>query len=358
MAIYQRGNNWYIDFTFKGQRIRESIGPSKKNAQKVIDKRKTEVVENKYLDIRKEPVPVTFHEFAKQYLEWAKSNKKGSTYSRDVSIMRHLDKEFEGKNIQDITTWHIEKWKAKRAERLKAGSVNRELALVKHLLLKATEWKDKNKIPFLKENPAKRVKCLKGVAKRVRYLMPDEIRILLSNCDDLLDGLLKPLVTVALHTGARKGELQKLKWPQVDNELGLISFLDTKSGERRDISMNETVKTTLKALERTSEFVFPSRKGKAICSAQIHRAFAEALKKSKIEDFHFHDLRHTFASNLVMQEGVELNDVRELLGHKKMDMTLRYAHLSPKHKGKMVNILDRVMSQNSPQERKVVNLTG
>lgn len=81
----------------------------------------------------------------------------------------------------------------------------------------------------------------------------------------------------------------------------------------------------------------------------------EALKKSRIEDFKFHDLRHTFASNLVM-EGAELNDVRELLGHKKMDMTLRYAHLSPKHKTKVINILDRVMSLESPQDEKVVLL--
>ena len=81
----------------------------------------------------------------------------------------------------------------------------------------------------------------------------------------------------------------------------------------------------------------------------------EALKKSRIEDFKFHDLRHTFASNLVM-EGAELNDVRELLGHKKMDMTLRYAHLSPIHKTKVINILDRVMSLESPQDEKVVLL--
>ena len=199
------------------------------------------------------------------------------------------------------------------------------------------------------------MKRLKGETKRVRYLLPDEIQTLLSNCDGLLRGLLKPLVTVALHTGARKGELQNLKWPQVDFEQGIISLLDTKNGERRDIPMNETVKATLKAMERTSEFVFPNRNGKRIDDAQVQISFCKAIERSGIEDFHFHDLRHTFASNLVMQEGVDLNDVRELLGHKKMAMTLRYAHLSPKHKTRVVNILDRVMSQNPPQVGKVVN---
>jgi len=350
MGVYLRGDNWYIDFTFKGQRIRESIGPSRRGAEKVIAKKKAEIAENKFLDVRKDPEPITFHEFAKEYLKWAKTNKKASTYSRDISIMRGLGREFEGKNIQDVTSWLIEKWKSKRSEKFKPGSVNRELALLKHIFSKALEWKK------IKENPSHKVKRLKGAARRVRYLMPDEIQVLLSNCDGLLRGLLKSLVTVALHTGARKGELQGLEWSNVNFDLGLISLLDTKNGERRDIAMNETVRATLEGMERKNEFVFPNRNGKRIDNAQVQIAFQEALKRSGIEDFHFHDLRHTFASNLVMQEGVELNDIRELLGHKKMDMTLRYAHLSPKHKGKVVNILDRVMSQNPPQVGNVVNL--
>ena len=357
MALYQRGDNWYVDFYFKGQRVRECIGPSRKGAEKVIAKKKTEIVEGKFLDIRKEPAPIKFHAYAKEYLQWAKTNKKASTCLRDVCIMRGFDREFEGKNIQDITSWLIEKWKSRRRETCEVGTVNRELALLKHLFSKALEWKR------IKENPVKSVKRLKGATKRVRYLLPDEIQVLLSNCDGLLRGLLKSLVTVALHTGARKGELQNLQWPQVDFELGNISLLDTKNGERRDIPMNETVRATLKAMERGSEFVFPNRNGKRIDDAQVQISFCKAVERSGIEDFHFHDLRHTFASNLVMQEGVELNDIRELLGHKNMSMTLRYAHLSPKHKGKVVNILDRVMNKESfgwsqipPQVGKVVNL--
>ena len=353
MSIYRRGHNFYIDFRFKGQRVRECIGPSRKGAEKVIAKKKVEIAENKFLDIRKELEPIKFHEYAKQYLQWSKANKKASTYSRDIYIMRSFDKEFEGKYIHEITAWQAEGWKSKRSKTCKVATVNRELALLKHMFSMAVKpWKK------LKENPVKDIKRLKGETKRVRYLMADEIQTLLSNCDGLLRGLLKPLVTVALHTGARKGELQSLQWPQVDFELGIISLLDTKNGERRDIPMNETVKATLKAMERTTEFVFPNRNGKRIDDAQVQISFCKAIERSGIEDFHFHDLRHTFASNLVMQEGVELNDVRELLGHKNMSMTLRYAHLSPKHKGKVVNILDRVWSQNPPQTDKVVQLRG
>jgi site-specific recombinase XerD len=83
----------------------------------------------------------------------------------------------------------------------------------------------------------------------------------------------------------------------------------------------------------------------------LNKSFRTVLKKSKIEDFRFHDLRHTFALNLVMA-GEDLNTVRELLGHKDLTRTLRYAHLSPNHKTKAINVLDRVMSQNPPQTEK------
>src|SRR5512139_870395 len=133
MAIYQRGENWYVDFTFKGQRVRESIGPSRKDAEKVIAKRKTEIVENKYLDIRKEPEPVAFHEFAKEYLQWSKANKKPSTHGRELSNMRRLERGLKNPALQSITTWQAEKWKSKRREEVKPATVNRELALLKHM---------------------------------------------------------------------------------------------------------------------------------------------------------------------------------------------------------------------------------
>jgi integrase len=403
MAIYQRGKNWYIDFVFKGQRVRESIGPSRKGAEKVISKKKAEIAENKYLDKRKDPDPIKFHEFGKEYLQWARANKKPSSWNRELSTMRRLDKKFGEKNLQEITTWQIEKWKAGRKEAIKRpdaeigsfkkqgkdgtekeiwfvefasprgrkgrmtfetkeqaepylkrlqrpiqpATLNRELSLLKHLFTKAIEWGK------CKENPAKKVKKLKGEVKRVRFLMPDEVQMLLSNCPECLN----PIVTVAVHTGMRKGEIFGLKWPQINFEQGLITLHDTKNGERRDIPMDETVKTILKEIERKGDHVFCNEEGENF--VRLQRSFEGALKKSGIEDFRFHDLRHTFASNLVMA-GEDLNTVRELLGHKDLTMTLRYAHLSPNHKTRAVNVLDRIMSQNPPQSvisQKVVSIS-
>jgi integrase len=342
MSIYKRGRNWYIDFTFEGQRIRESAGPSRKLAEDLLGKRKVEIRENKFFDVRKDPDPLKLHDFAKEYLEWAKVNKTSSSYDRDLSTLRGFEEAFPEKTIQEITTWDIEKWKAKRKAEVKPATTNRDLATVKHLYSKAIEWKK------VKENPAKGVRLLKGEVKRVRYLVPEEVQRLLSNCADHL----RPIVTVAIHTGMRRSELLGLKWDQVDFEKGIISLLVTKNHERRDISMNETVKATLKEMERRGSYVFSDRDGSRF--KRVDHSLKTALEKTGIEDFRFHDLRHTFASNLVMA-GLDLDTVAELMGHKKLEMTRRYAHLSPGHKTRAVNVLDRIMSQKPSQEDTVRN---
>ena len=242
-GIYLRGENYYLDFTFHGKRIRQMYGPSRKGADKAIAKIKGEIAEGKFLDKRKELKPISFRDFAKQYLDWRGRER------RRLSLMRRLSQEFESKTIQEITTWSIERYKAKRKEEVKPASVNREISLLKTMLTKAVEWGK------LKENPAKPVKLLKGEARRVRFLMPDEIQNLLSNCADHL----KPIVTVAAHTGMRRGEILGLTWDRVSFEQGIITLLDTKNKERRDVPMNETVKAALKGVERKGPRSVPLR---------------------------------------------------------------------------------------------------
>jgi len=129
----------------------------------------------------------------------------------------------------------------------------------------------------------------------------------------------------------------------------IMELIDTKNNECRYVPMDETVKTTLRGIERKSDYVFGGKKeGKPL--VWIEQSFHNALKKSGIEDFRLHDLRHTFASNLVMT-GTDLYTVGELLGHKDVTMTRRYAHLAPDHKMRAVNIVDQVMSQNPPNQK-------
>ena len=155
----------------------------------------------------------------------------------------------------------------------------------------------------------------------------------------------------ALNSGMRKQEILTLKWDQVDLKHGFILLDRTKNGERREIPINNALKTTLQSIVRRLDvpYVFVSPiNGKPYRA--VKRSFYTACRPAGIRDFHFHDLRHCFASHLVMA-GVDLATVRELLGHKTLGMTLRYAHLAPSHKVRAVDMLDNAINEVSTAQK-------
>jgi integrase len=144
----------------------------------------------------------------------------------------------------------------------------------------------------------------------------------------------------------RKGEMQNLTWDDIFYERSLIRLKHTKNGDPRHVYLNEAAKKAILSIPKhpESSFVFCGDAGKLF---NFRKSFETALKKSGITDFHFHDLRHTYASHLVMA-GVDLNTVRELLGHKSLAMTLRYSHLSQEHKARAVEMLDKRLRTGTP----------
>ncbi|MHB8232054.1 MAG: site-specific integrase [bacterium] len=164
----------------------------------------------------------------------------------------------------------------------------------------------------------------------------EEADTLISNCEPYL----RPIVVTALNTGMRKGEILSLTWDRVDLKNRIILLDKTKNGERREIPVNDTLYRALSGLTRRLDIklVFPNPETLKQYY-DLKGTFGRALAKSHITDFRFHDLRHTFASRLVMK-GIDLTTVKELLGHKDVKMTLRYAHLAPAHIRKAVEILD------------------
>ncbi|MCH8014476.1 MAG: site-specific integrase [Candidatus Dadabacteria bacterium] len=144
---------------------------------------------------------------------------------------------------------------------------------------------------------------------------------------------LKSILITAYTTGMRLGEILNLKWEDVDLKEEYILVRDSKNYESRTISIHPTLKETLSHLKTISEsdFTFEGRK-------TIKRAWQKALRLSGIAHCRFHDLRHTFASNLVMN-GVDIVTVAELMGHKDLSMTKRYSHPSPQHKKQAINKL-------------------
>lgn len=189
----------------------------------------------------------------------------------------------------------------------------------------------------------RQVKLLEENNKRLRYLSTEECQNLISHCR----GNTRGIVITALNTGMRKGEIIGLKWEPVDLKHGFILLEKTKNGERREIPINDTLRGVLQGISRRLDVpyvFFDATAGKRY--KDIKRSFNTALRKAGIRDFHFHDLRHTFASHLVMA-GVDITTVSRLLEHKTLTMTLRYSHLAPEHMTKAVNILDKTLNGNS-----------
>ena len=154
---------------------------------------------------------------------------------------------------------------------------------------------------------------------------------------------LTPLVLLALNTGLRRGELLQLRWQDASPSAGRLTVrgAGAKSGQTRHVPLNSEAVRILEnwmpANAQPQSFVFAGESG-ADPIKGIKKAWAGLVKKAKVRVFRFHDLRHTFASKLVMA-GVDLNTVRELLGHNDISMTLRYAHLAPEHKAAAVERL-------------------
>jgi integrase len=204
------------------------------------------------------------------------------------------------------------------------------------------------------ENPVKQVKYFPVNSQRLRFLSIDEERRLMAVCDSRI----KPIVLTALKTGMRKGEILGLMWEQVDFENRMITVKDSKNREPRKIPMNPGLTELLQSIRIGSQgaHVFNNEHGRIYNT--IRGPWGKALKKAGIIDFRFHDLRHTFASRLVMA-GVDLVTVKELLGHKSINMTMRYSHLSQDHKRKAVELLDRhYMDTKQEIEKKTVAVSN
>jgi len=248
-----------------------------------------------------------------------------------------------------------------KAKRLKAGlhpsTVNRDLDRIKAALSKAVEWK------LLAVNPLLGVKRIKrGIEDQVRYLSAKEDKALRKALEARearfkarrLSGIewrkvrgreplqpltgyvdhLMPMTLLALNTGMRRGEITSLTWADVDLKTKQVTVRAgyAKSGKARHIPLNSEAVAVLKTWKKQEP---EGRLFKLTCTA---KAWGRLMTKAKIEDFRFHDCRHDFASKLVMA-GVDLNTVRELLGHGDIKMTLRYAHLAPEHKAAAVEVL-------------------
>lgn len=355
----KRGVSWIVDYLDPTGRRRRKFFPLKKDAEAYLGKVVSTIREGRYHDVFdvKRETQVTFNELADRYVENYRGQK---CFSRlKYYLVEEYRAAFGSRRLSEISYLDLETYRNRRkATPTRAGkartdaTVNRELSTLRHMLNKAVEWGMLEVNPFSKGSKL----MLKENNHRLRFLTDTEIEALLKACSPHL----RPVVEVALLTGMRRGELLGLKWEQVRN--GFIYLTETKGGKARQIPVNDRLAQIFRELRRENQlrspYVFCDSQGRRFY--EVKRSFASACRRAGLEDFRFHDLRHTFASHLVMR-GVSLKAVQELLGHADIKMTMRYAHLSQAHLKEAVAVLnslgnDTKLTQNPLQNKKADNL--
>jgi len=329
-TIYRRGNTWTIGFTVNGQRVREAIGSSKRMAEMVLSKRTSDALQGMYFPQRRNLGRTPFKQFAETYLERVVPlmNSLRTEKTRVLRWMRH----FGNRPLGQITRAEIETWRREKLLRCQPATANRDLARLRAMLRRAVEWE------LLEKSPLEGLKFLRENNARTRYLTLEECERLIQSCLALH---IKALVIIALHTGMRRGEILNLRWQDLDLSAGLILIRDSKNGEPRHVPMDSTVQSHLESYPQRPgvDWVFSNSSGERL--RDIRGGFHNALRRAELTDLHFHDLRHTYASHWV-QSGGDLYVLKDILGHKSITITQRYAHLSPAYKREAVNRMDKI----------------
>jgi integrase len=331
----KKGVSWVADyFNPEGQRIRKAFA-LKKDAEAYLGKVLATKKEGRYhdvFDIKKGSL-VTFNELADEYVKSYQDQKSFANVK--CYLVDEYRKVFGNRRLSEISFLDLQKYRnqrkatpAKTGKPRADGTINREMSVLRHIFSKAVEWEMLETNPFRKGSGL----MVKENNHRLRFLSDAEIEALLKACEDLKTRAphLKPIVEVALLTGMRREEMLGLKREQIRN--GFIYLTETKSNKARQIPIHDRLAQVLKELRQRnqlkSEYVFCDGQGRRVY--EVRKSFASACRRAGIKGFRFHDLRHTFASHLVMK-GISLKAVQELLGHSDLKMTMRYAHLSQDH---------------------------
>jgi integrase len=301
-----------------------------------------------------------------QYRPWVLANRK--TGLATLNRVESCFNDFMLLALSEITVAKIEAWRTNELSRdIKASTINRCVVALRGMITKAFEWDLIDKHPLEKLKP-----LATDRSPKVRYLTTKEETSLLKALAvrdtelkaarnrgnqhraqrgyQLLPNLtecnfadrMTPLILLALKTGLRRGELFDLEWQDVDlpNKTITVRGDVAKSGHTRHIPLGPTAFKAINNWQSdnkpTQGLVFPADEGGRLDN--VRKSWASILEKAKISNFRWHDMRHDFASQLVMK-GVPLNTVRDLCGHADHNTTLRYAHLAPDHKSDAVALL-------------------
>jgi len=288
---------------------------------------------------KKQELAFTLDDVEKKYREWAEVNKKDSLNDKS-RYDNHIKPELGKKALREITPLEIEDLKEKlRKKGLSPKTIHLCLGLLRAIFRKAISWK-----MFSGPPPTSQVKFPKLDNRRLRFLTYEEAANLLEELSTRSTQVHDQSL-LSLQCGLRFGEIANLSWQDIDLENQIIHIRSPKSGESRQAFMTAQVLEMLRGRnEQAAEakgLVFPDTNGEK--QKGVSNAFERAVEKLKLNEgvddrvhkMVFHSLRHTFASWLALQ-GTPLYEIKELMGHREIKMTERYAHLIPDQKRKAV----------------------
>lgn len=354
-GLYHRPDSprWWATYTdASGTRVRCSTGTTdRKEADALLAKWKLEAHRERQWG---EQPKHTFDELMLDYINGTAGERRQRSEETVKLHIWRLRQHFSAREMESLSAADIGTYIHRRKETgVSNSTINRELEVLSAAITYASrEWE------WALPNPVTG-RMLKEPEGRLRWLTRAESVALIRAAEtEPKAAHLAPLITLALHTGMRRGELLGLEWNRVDLRAGLIYLegMHTKAGKRRTVPINAIARETVIVRARYraehcpgSPWVFSDEAGERIAS--VKRSFATACRRAGIVDFHFHDLRHTCAAWLV-QVGVPLTEVRDVLGHSTVKMTERYAHLAPENTRAALARLEVVASRSSHAEKR------
>lgn len=383
MSITLRGGVWHCHFvTPSGKRIRRSLGTGdKKQAQELHDKLKAEAWR---VDKIGELPTRTFEECC---IRWIREKDHKRSLDDDKTKIEYFLRHFSGRDISTITAdqvheavskmvnrKHIQVWESRRDAAIRRGkepppyvekpvsqaTKSQHLSFMRSLFkAAANDW------GWIKTAPV--IKTKKPISKRIRWLTRDEAERLISGMPESI----KPVVIFALATGLRRSNIIDLEWQQVDmqRKVAWVNPENAKAGKAIGVALNDTACRVLRdQIGKSSRWVFvhtkPSTRPDKTVTPAVRKmrvddnsAWRIGLAKAGIEDFRFHDLRHTWASWLI-QSGVPLSVLQEMGGWESIEMVRRYAHLAPNHLSEHARKIDAIFGSHDTNTTQGENQAG
>ena len=342
-SIFKRGKVWWIDFINPaGDRVRRSTGTQdKKQAQEYCDRVKSESWRVSRLSERPRR---TWDEAA---VKWLDETQHKATHEDDKSKLLWLQQFLRSRYLDEISRDYVAQIGRVKADESSPATANRYLALIRAILRKACyewEWTDR----------AVKISLYREAKRRIRWITPEQAKALLAELNDHQ----REFVLFALATGLRQSNVACLEWSQVDlaRRTAWVHGDQAKGKEDIHVSLNDIAMEVLqRQVGKHAERVF-TYLGKPVKWLNT-KAWRNALKRAGIENFRWHDLRHTWASWLV-QHGTPLYDLQEMGAWKSGVMVRRYAHLAPANLASRAAIITGLLNgTNMAQPEKEKGLT-